>query len=351
MSAPAPAPEPDLGRLLGLSGPGAWALAGLFMATHLVIAALSGGPPLESPAGVASLVLILATAVVLVLPWPTPLPLPLTLAVLGVVGFSTAAMTWALPTEGWPGWMSWHFGADNFLLFMVALRGRIVAAAAGTALMSGIAMLWSTIEGDGPGHGFLLTYWQVASFLAGAFFALWLRRTARRIAEFQETERRRIAAEQALEAGADERRRQLERVREVAGAALESIAAGTATDADRREHRLLEAELRDQIRGRSLARAPLPAAVRAARARGLEVVVLDDVRDETAGVPAREDHLRAAVAWAAGRVDAVGAGEVTIRLARVDGILVVTVASAAGAESLSLGEPAGDRRAAPDRRG
>lgn len=340
------APEPDLGRLLGLSGPGAWALVALFAATYLTLALLSGGAAMRTVEGIVSLALILATAVVLVLPWPTPLPLPVTLGAVGVVAVTTAAMSWQLPTEGWPGWGSWHFGADNFLLFMVALRGRVGWGAIGTVLMCGIAVLWSTIEVGDPLHGFLLTYWQLASFLAGAFFAIWIRRTARRIAEFQETERRRIAAEQAAEAAADERRRQLDRVRTIAGPALEAIAAGTATDDDRRHHRLLEAELRDGIRGRSLAIDPLPPAVRAARERGVEVAVLDDLRD---AAPDSEE-LRRAAAWAADRVAEVSDGEATIRLARVDGIATVTVGSTAGSSALSLSPEPEAPRAAPDPR-
>lgn len=317
----------DLGRLLGLSGPGAWMLAGLFWATYLVIAHFSGGRPMQHWQGHTSLVLILICAVVLVLPWRTPLPLPVVFGVIGVVVFTSAAMSWLLPTEGWPGWTSWHFAADNFLLFMVALRGRVWWGALGVSLMTGIAMLWTfTTTGD-PTRGFLLTYWQVASYLAGAFFALWLRRTARQIAEFQETERRRVAEEQARESAADERRRHLERVRSQAGPALARIASGDVDDEARRDHGLLEAELRDQIRGRKLAVDPLPAALREARSRGIAASVLDDLRDEDALTRAEKGY---AATWAAERVGETRTGPITIRLARVDGEPTVTVSTADG---------------------
>lgn len=342
--------ERDLGRLLGLSGPGAWAVAALFIATYLIITAISGGPPMGTLGGVLSLVLIIASAVVLVAPWPTPLPLPVTLPLIASVGLTTALMAWQLPTEGWPGWMSWHFSADNFLMFMVAMRGRVAWGTIGALLMVGVAMLWSGLEAGDPLHGLMLTYWQLASYFAGAFFALWMKRTSRRILEFQETERRRIAVEQALEAGADERRRQLEYVRAVAGPALEAIAAGTVTDADRREHALIEAELRDRIRGRSLAVPPLTTAVRAARGRGAHVALLDDLRHDDGRTAPPEDVVRAAAKWAAMRVADAQADEITVRLARVGGTPVVTVAAGSATESFSLAEVPEGPRAEPDPR-
>ncbi|MEO5535929.1 MAG: hypothetical protein ABIR17_12460 [Pseudolysinimonas sp.] len=322
---------PDIGRLLGLSGPGAWAVAALYIVTMVVMAATSDGPAMQTVEGWVALALVVAAAIILVSPLPYPLPLPLTLAVLGVVVFSTEAIIWHTWPTGWPGYAVWNFGADTFLLFMVALRGRLWWGAAGMVLMSALAIHWTLTTSGDWWHGFDLTYRQLATYAAGAFFASWLGRTAKRIAEFQETERRLVAAEQTQEATADERRTQLDRIRRLAGPALEEIARGSTTAAQRRQHGLLEAELRDQIRGRSLALPVLTTAARAARTRGLEVTMLDDLRGEVASGTTDDSTLIAdAAAWAASRLGTIVEGSATIRLARIDGRPVVTVATADG---------------------
>ncbi|MEO8527633.1 MAG: hypothetical protein ABI435_00985 [Pseudolysinimonas sp.] len=326
-----PARSPDIGRLLGLSGPGAWAVAALYIVTMVVMAATSNGPAMQTVEGWVALGLVVASAIILVSPLPYPLPVPLTLAVLGVVVFSTEAIIWHTWPTGWPGYATWNFGADTFLLFMVALRGRLWWGAAGMVMMAALSIHWTVSTSGDWWHGFDLTYRQLATYAAGGFFASWLGRTATRIAEFQETERRLVAAEQTHEATADERRRQLDRVRRLAGPALDEIVEGSTTPAQRREHGLLEAQLRDQIRGRALDLPVLTAAARAARTRGVEVVVLDDLRGEVAGEIADDAGLVVdAAAWAASRLDEIEEGSATIRLARVDGHRVVTVATADG---------------------
>lgn len=316
----------DIGRLLGLTGPGAWALAGLYCVTYLTLAAWAGGPPMQTIEGKVALALILVTAILLVLPWSYPLPYRLVAWTIGVVVFSTIAICWNLSPYGWPGWSSWNFGASTFLMFMLALRGRFWWGAIGLALMSLLTILWTfTTTGDWW-HGFDLTYRQLATYLAGGFFAIWLRRTARQIAVFQETERRRVAAEQARDATADERRRQLERIRSLAGPALAQIAEGDASLESRLDHGLLEAELRDQIRGRSLATGPLPSAVRVARSRGVDVALLDDLRGDTG----EKGFLDTAVDWAAERLGTASAVSATIRSALVGGAPVVTFATSDG---------------------
>lgn len=321
----APLDAADIPRLLGITGPGAWVLAGLYCVTYLTLAAWAGGPPMQTIEGKVALALVLVTAVLLVLPWRYPLPLPLVAWSLGVVAFSTVAICWHLSPTGWPGWSSWNFGANTFLMFMLALRGRFWWGGIGLVLMSILTIHWTLTTTGDWWHGFDLTYRQLATYLAGGFFALWLRRTARQIAEFQETDRRRVAAEQTREATADERVRQLERVRRLAGPALAQIAQGDVSVDDRRDHGLLEAELRDQIRGRSLAEGALPAALRRARVRGVEVALLDDLRDATP-----ETFLDPAIAWATEKIDALATGSATIRLARADGSPVVTFATDGG---------------------
>lgn len=327
--------NPDVPRLLGLTGPGAWAMAGLFWATYLVLVAFSGGAPMRTVEGWIALLLTLASAVVVVLPGRYPLRLPIVLAVLGVVAFSTVAIVWNLSPVGWPGWTSWNFGSCTFLLFMLALRGRAVWGAAGVIVMMALTIHWSWATSGDPWHGFDLTYRQLATYFAGTFFALWLRRTARQIVEFQETQQRRVRQEQSRESTAAERSRELERVRRLADHALAQIQRGEATTETRRAHGLLEAHLRDGIRGRTLAdEGALAAALRAARSRGARVALLDDL--PRGGAPIDDQHLDAARRWIAERI-AGRDDDVTVRLALAAGEPVVTVATAAGeVETFSL---------------
>jgi hypothetical protein len=78
----------------------------------------------------------------------------------------------------------------------------------------------------------------------------------------------------------------------------------------RKDFRLLEATLRDGIRAKGLQREPLTAAVRNARMRGSDVVLLDDL-----GVlSGQRDIGSAAAEWAAERVTAAPPGNITVRL-------------------------------------
>jgi hypothetical protein len=336
-------PAPDLGRLLGLTGVGAKILVVLYWLTFLSLAILSGGPPMQTVEGWVALMLVLASSVLLILPWRYPLPGPLVGALIAVTGFTTIAICWHLDPVLWPGYTSWNFGAITFLMYMVALRGRVAAGTIGMLLMTGLTIHWSfTTSGDWL-HGLFLVYRQFFSFVAVSFFALWLRRTAQRISEFRAAQQRRVAAEHASTAAADERRRQLERVRQIAGPALADIATGRVDAAQREEHRLLEAGLRDSIRGHALAHDALPPAARAARGRGVDVAIIDDLRED-----APRSRLAPAIEWAAERIAGVPSGEVTVRLARDGDDRVVTFATADGVvERFSL-DAADTRPATPD---
>ena len=323
-------PGPDVPRMLGLTGPGAWAMAGVFWVTYIILIALSGGPPMETVEGWIAFLLTLATAVVVVLPGRHPLRLSVVAGVLGVVVFSTVAINAHLSPYGWPGWTSWQYGSNTFLLFMVALRGRVWWGALGMLLMMVLTVWWTWSTTGDVVHGLDLTYRQAATYLAGSFFAAWLRRTARQIVAFQEAEQRRIRDEQTRESGAAERQRETERVRRIAGPALAAIAAGDTSASARREHGLLEAQLRDGIRGRALTDdGRLSSALRETRLRGARVTVLDDL--PRGGAPrAGERFLAASRDWIIDQVGRHDSGDITVRIALADAEPVVTVATADG---------------------
>lgn len=107
---------------------------------------------------------------------------------------------------------------------------------------------------------------------------------------------------------------------------LKKIANGEIGEREREECRLLEADLRDEIRGRMLLNPRLKKAVWSARSRGVEVVLLDEgglegVSAETA--EAYRDRL-------AEELEKIREGRVTIRAPHQDRHKVTFVASRAG---------------------
>ena len=317
----------DVARLLGATGPGAWALAALFGVTYVVIAFWVDPGYTGSPLGFLALVAMVLAAVVLVLPQLSPLPHVAAAGVVGASVFANAAGLWQLEPDAWQGWITWYIGATSYLAFTLSLRGKFWWGVLNMLAVTAVAMLWTADTTGDPLAGINLTYQQLILFGAGSFFALWLRRAADRIAAFQETRLRRESAEGSRSAAEDERAREIRAIRETAGVALERIAAGVVDDEERREHVLIEAELRDRIRGRALASGPLLPQLRAARARGVNVAVLDDLRD---GEPAGAEFLESAITWAAERIAATPAGTATIRLALAEGTPVVTFGTSEG---------------------
>jgi len=317
MSAPAasrgaaPAAErPDTGRLVGLVGVGAGVLALAYLAVHVVTALVA----LRDPAALGPTIVALALsglgAVILVTPSGTPLPLLRTILVIliaaGIVALTAAWVDPDAPLD----WRGWAQGAGNFLLFGLALRARIVAAWIGEALLVSVVLGWSLLTTGSVLTGVLFSYGQPVSLLAGTVFSFGLHRAARRIAAYQAQEVR-LAGDAALEQESIRRRgERLERVRGLVRPPLEAIAEGRADAADRAEVALLEAELRDEIRGGALAGEPLRTPVRAARGGGTDVLVLDDARPTEADLAAVAE-LRG---WAAELLPTLEAPSITLRL-------------------------------------
>lgn len=323
----------DVARLLGATGPGAWLLAALYGVTYVVIAFWVDPDYTSTPLGFAGLAAMVGSAALLVLPWLSPFPHAAAAAILAACVFSTASGLWNLGDHGWQGWITWYIGASSYLAFTLALRGRFWWGAGILLAETAVAMIWTgTTTGDVLA-GIDLTYAQLILFGAGSFFAVWLRRTADRIAAFQETRLRRESADGARSAAEEERAREVRAIRDRAGGALARIAADDTDDAERHEHLLLEAELRDRIRARGLARSPLTEAAREARRGGDAVALLDDLRDDAPD----ETLMRPALAWAAEQISAHPGADVTVRLTRVGGRAVITFATAdGGAESFPL---------------
>jgi len=319
----------DTAAILRLGTWGPRALLALFIVTHVVLA-LTAGDVVARPIGIGALLAAIAAGVVVITGTEYPIRRARTAIVLALVAIATVLGDLSLPPDG-RGFTAWHLGAGSFVLFAMAFRGRIAVAWAGAGMVFCITLVWSLLATGDALAGVDLYYGQVASLFAGTFFALLLRGTATRIRRFQAIESERAARELDRRVGDEERSRQIGRLRELVVPPLTLIADGHPSADDRRDFRLLEAALRDTIRGRSLQREPLTSSVRAARLRGCQVVMLDDTGDTSA--PAIDEG---SARWASDLLDATQAGMITVRVSGTVRRTLTVSADDSVAESLSV---------------
>jgi hypothetical protein len=250
----------DGGTLLRFAGWPGWTLLATFVVVYLVIAVLAGGPAMGDGRALATLVLLTGAAALTVLSARHPLDLWRVLAIIALIAVSSLLMVEQLRPTGRDGFLNWNYNASNFILFGVALRGRIGWAWIGLAVMCAINWTWSQVATHSMWRGLHITYGEVGALLAGTFFAVVLRRAATRVVTLQAVRRQRIGEEHLRAAGERERAAQLALVRQRVIPVLSAIASGQVSSAQRHEHRLLEAVLRDEIRGTRLAVEPLASA-------------------------------------------------------------------------------------------
>jgi hypothetical protein len=209
------------------------------------------------------------------------------------------------------------------------------------ALMTVFTVAWSVLGGQGIGFSIDLVDRQAGTLLMGTLFAVALSRTMRRLQQVTQLQNVRAAEDVAALAALRVRDERLAWLEQTAAPALRSIIDGSAFDdgggggtggaggvVDRRAELLItEGMLRDSIRGGILAQEPMVSSTARARRRGVDVVLLDDSSGATltSGTDASGD-VAAALAWAAGRLDAVRAGAVTVRVSASESAVIVTVA-------------------------
>ncbi|WP_269938949.1 hypothetical protein [Arthrobacter sp. HY1533] len=213
------------------------------------------------------------------------LPFPAALAVLAGVAAMDLLVTGVLPVGIHPGYTAWHNGAIQMLLVALAFRNRLAVAWFGMGLFAVLDFRASLAHGLPLVDALALVLTPVMWMVIATAVLSMLGRSRSNIAAYTQQSREsatRLAREHARSLYREQGMRELD---QLARPALETIAAGNVTEAQRRELALLEAGLRDQIRGRVLATPEVLAASRAARVRGVKVDLLDD----------RKAHLTPAV--------------------------------------------------------
>jgi hypothetical protein len=181
--------------------------------------------------------------------------------------------TYLLPEDLTP-YSTWYVMGVATLMAATAVRQQLVIAWVGTCLLILQVINWGGII-IGIQAGLLgATMLVFAGHAISVGLAKAYRDTMAFTLEALENEKQKIANAVASEV----RRSRLEKALAGALPMLNLIreSKGSLSDFEKSNARLLEAELRDEIRGRDFMSEEIKGAIRAARARGVEVVVLDE---------------------------------------------------------------------------
>ncbi|MWV50605.1 hypothetical protein GRS96_15130 [Rathayibacter sp. VKM Ac-2803] len=252
-----------------------YALAAGFSLYHVVLAFFSYRSTPPSTADLVAVGLYVAATIVAL--WPGT-----AIRMQALVGFSMTAVAVALPLLVAPsldpgasnGYSTWYIAAVGTLMTIVCARRRPIAAWAGMAFLIVHTTIWA-----GP---VALATLGVVGGLAWVGIAqlliIELGRASSEARVLEAAERAAASWRAAEEAHLSEREVRLEQTRAIASDMLRRIATSGSelSDEERRECGLLEASVRDEIRGRRLLDDEVRRLVLDARRRGVTVSVLDD---------------------------------------------------------------------------
>ncbi|QOC27736.1 hypothetical protein IC744_09580 [Microbacterium hominis] len=241
---------------------------------------------------VAALAAILVTAELLRRSLPAEPSWGRSIGVVGlVVGGTLGTVAVAPLTYG----TLWPVMALSFLLVPLALRGRGGTALVGAALVVGVLIAAGAAQGVAPGQ--ILQLITRPGLVVGVA-VLMLHVIARMQRGIVVLHHEAVAAAERQSWSMSARAELREHADDLAASVvplLNRIAEGRSpSPEERRAYAAQEGRLRDDLRAGALAREPLRSAVAAARARGVDVVLLDD-----SGAAAADDGIDAAVGWMA----------------------------------------------------
>lgn len=262
-------------RMVPLTGRGPAAMVWIYFATMAILAVWSIGDVRSPWPTLASLLLFALICFAVTTDPSETLGRSATILVVVAWPLIALAISWQL-TEG-GGYAQWFLGAGTTSYFYLALRGRITVAWVGFAALSAVILIWGATTPAGPVAALLLVGKQAPVLLVGTLFAVGMRRTGADIQRITDEDSARATAEAAAAATSVERQRRLAELDAAATPLLTRLVSGEPlTEEDRREFAIVEAELRDGLRARTLTVPSVVEAVRAARRRGVDVVLLDD---------------------------------------------------------------------------
>lgn len=308
---PAPSEGRDVRELLGLRSTAARIVLGAYIATFLLLA-LTTAPTVEALwTEIPAWIVISTAAISLIKTAGDPLPYRTTLALTlaGPISINLVSAVAPVPIDGLL--QLWPLAAATAIYTYLCVRGRTVWAWLGMAATLASCAWWAQRTGQGAGYGIEISAINLAPLLMATFFAWTIRPAARDIFALREQTVVRVAAEATDTAILDERDRQLRRLDELARPLLERLATeDDISDEQRLACTLLEAHLRDTLRAPILDIVGIAVAARAARARGVDVILLDDHGMDETPAPVRAQIIAAVLTALNRSVD----GTLTIRV-------------------------------------
>jgi signal transduction histidine kinase len=236
-------------------------------------------------------------------------PRPAVAALVCLAVMATTALVLVPTGSGTPGVLrygdAWYVVGCGYVLALLAMRGRPRAALTGLAGVLLVLIAAVAARGYGTTELGAIIGRTVAVVGISAGLTWGTIRLRDHSARLRATE----LAARADAAWAETMRAELSRrsteLGERVGPLLRRLEEGTElTAAEIAECRALEGGLRDDFRGGRLARGPLIAAAAAARRRGVDVVLIDDVPDHSIAEPT----LDAVATWMGERLHATPAG-------------------------------------------
>lgn len=250
-------------------------LGALFSVYHVVLGVYSIDVPASPWPAVAALALYaIATALSL---WPARhVRMPDWLAAfdLAVSVVVPVLVTGQLDPNADNGYATWYVAAVGTLMTIAAARRRLVTAWLGVGALVVQTVIWAGPLALGSLGVIGSVVWVAIAHMLTSALASAGRETRR----YAQAEREAAAWQAAQDAHLFEGRMRLAHTNRVAAPMLRRIADldGRLSEAQRAECRLLEATVRDEIRGRMLLTDAVRVEVQRARQRGIDVILLDE---------------------------------------------------------------------------
>ena len=262
---------------------------------------------------IAGLLAIGLAALALLKRWPAHrMPAWAAALVAATAGGANVLVVFQIDFTGWPGYTSWCIGAGTTLCCGLIARERPRQAWAGLVLILTVIGIWTLSTGRNPVNIFALGSGQFSTLLiwhltARISIGITARTAASEAAGAEITAQRRAHREsEAL------MRQAMTTVRQRVEPLLTAIAEGAPITAGMRTRaRMLEAELRDERRAPFFTGTRVIESARAARTRGIDVILLDD-RGTSGGLT--DDAQKVVIGQAARALDDARQGQVVIRL-------------------------------------
>ena len=262
---------------------------------------------------IAGLLAIGLAALALLKRWPAHrMPARAAALVAAITGGANVLVLFQIDSAGWPGYTSWCIGAGTTLCCGLIARERPRQAWAGLILIIVVIGVWTLSTGHNPANIFALGSGQFSTLLIWYLTArISIDITARTAAS--ETAGAEIAAQRRAHRESEALMRQaMTSVRRRVEPLLTAIAEGAPITAGMRARaRMLEAELRDERRAPFFTGTRVIESARAARIRGIDVILLDD-RGTSGGLT--DDAQKTIINQAIRALDDARKGQVVIRL-------------------------------------